>query len=157
MLVAQSCLTLCDPMDCRLPGSSVHGILQARILEWVAIPFSWRSSWLRNQIQVSCIVGRFFTSWATTEAACILVNKIYHKSLFSVQLTDLLIDIENYIMETCRAMLHLLQFRAGIVKMGFPCTAMLWSCIILDHWVQLKGTGYTKFDRLCLFDLSSIT
>ena len=40
MLVPQSCLTLCDPMDCSLPGSSVHGILQARILEWVAVPFS---------------------------------------------------------------------------------------------------------------------
>ena len=40
----QLCLTLCDPMDCRLPGSSVHGILQARILEWVAIPFSRGSS-----------------------------------------------------------------------------------------------------------------
>ena len=39
-LVAQSCLTLCDPMDCSLPGSSVYGILQARILEWAAIPFS---------------------------------------------------------------------------------------------------------------------
>ena len=38
--VAQSCLTLCDPMDCSLPGSSIHGILWARILEWVAIPFS---------------------------------------------------------------------------------------------------------------------
>ena len=42
--VSQSCLTLCDPMDCSLPGSSVHGILQARILEWVAIPFSRGSS-----------------------------------------------------------------------------------------------------------------
>jgi len=44
VLVAQSCPTLCDPMDCSLPGSSVHGILQARILEWVAIPFSRGSS-----------------------------------------------------------------------------------------------------------------
>ena len=41
VLVAQSCLTLCNPMNCSPPGSSVHGILQARILEWVAIPFSW--------------------------------------------------------------------------------------------------------------------
>ena len=48
MLVAQSCLTLCDPMDCSPPGSSVHGILQARILEWVAIPFSRSSSWPRD-------------------------------------------------------------------------------------------------------------
>ena len=47
-LVAQSCPTLCDPMDCTLPGSSVHGISQARLLEWVAISFSRGSSWPRN-------------------------------------------------------------------------------------------------------------
>ena len=47
--VAQSCLTLCDPMDCSLPGSSVHGIFQARVLEWVAISFSRGSSWPRDQ------------------------------------------------------------------------------------------------------------
>ena len=51
--VAQSCLTLCDPMDCNLPGSSVHGILQARILEWVAISFSRGSSQPRDQTQGS--------------------------------------------------------------------------------------------------------
>ena len=44
LLVSQSCPTLCDPMDCGLPGSSVHGILQARILEWIAIPFSSANS-----------------------------------------------------------------------------------------------------------------
>ena len=44
MLVSHSCLTLCDPMDCNLPGSSVHEILQTRILEWIAIPFSRGSS-----------------------------------------------------------------------------------------------------------------
>ena len=54
VLVAQSCLTLCNPMDCNLPGSSVCGILQARILEWVAIPFSRRSSQPRNWTLVSC-------------------------------------------------------------------------------------------------------
>ena len=60
-LVAKSCLTLGDPMDCGLPGSSVHGILQAGILEWVAISFSRGSSKPRNQTWVSCIAGRFFT------------------------------------------------------------------------------------------------
>ena len=55
--VTQSCLTLCDPMD-----YSVHRILQARILEWVALPFSNRSSQPRDQTQVSHIAGRFFTS-----------------------------------------------------------------------------------------------
>ena len=65
VLVSQSCLTLCDPTDCSPPGSSVCGILQARILEWVAIPFSRGSFWCRDRIQVSCIAGRFFTMWAT--------------------------------------------------------------------------------------------
>ena len=55
-------------MDCSLLGSSVHGILQARILEWVAISFSRGSSWSRNQTQVSSIAGRFFTNWAMREA-----------------------------------------------------------------------------------------
>ena len=65
VLVAQLCPTLCDPMDCSLPGSSVHGILQARILEWVAIPFFRGSSQPRDWTQVSCIAGGFFTIWAT--------------------------------------------------------------------------------------------
>ena len=68
VLVTQSCLTLCDPMDCSLPGSSVHGILQATILEWVAIPFSRGSFWPRDWTLVSCIAGRFFTVWAPREA-----------------------------------------------------------------------------------------
>ena len=66
--VAQSCRTLCDPMDCSLSGSSVHGILQARIVEWVAMPSSRGSSWPRDRTRVSCIVGRRFTIWATREA-----------------------------------------------------------------------------------------
>ena len=60
--------TLCNPMGCTLLGFSVHGIFQARILEWVAISFSRGSSWLRDRTLVSCIAGRFFTIWATREA-----------------------------------------------------------------------------------------
>ena len=70
-LVAQLCLILCDPIACSSPGSSVHGILQARILEWVAIPSSRKSFQPRNQTQVSCIAGEFFTVWATKEAPCV--------------------------------------------------------------------------------------
>ena len=65
-------------MDCSLPGSSVHGILQARILKWVAIPFSRGSSQARNQTRVSYIAGRFFTNWAMREALC---NLLAAKSL----------------------------------------------------------------------------
>ena len=63
-----SCVKLCDPVDCGLPGSCIHGILQARILEWVAISFSWGSSQPRNRTWVSRIGGRRFNLWATREA-----------------------------------------------------------------------------------------
>ena len=59
-LFAQSCLILCDPMDCNPTGSSVHGIFQARILEWVAIAYSRGTSWPRDQTCISCVsyIGR---------------------------------------------------------------------------------------------------
>ena len=60
-LVTQLCPTLCDPIDCSPPGSSVHGILQARILEWVAVPISMRSSQPRDRTQDSHIAGGIFT------------------------------------------------------------------------------------------------
>ena len=59
--VAQLCSTLCRPMDCYPPGSSVHGVLQARVLEWVAISFSRGSFQSKDSTQVSCIAGRLFT------------------------------------------------------------------------------------------------
>ena len=64
----QLCPTPRDSMDCSLPGSCVHGNLQARILEWVAIPFCRGSSPPRDQIRVSHIAGRFFTIWSTRKA-----------------------------------------------------------------------------------------
>ena len=66
--VTQSCPTLYNPMDCSLPRSSLHGILQARVLEWVAISFSRGSSQPRDQTLLSCIPGRHFNLWATREA-----------------------------------------------------------------------------------------
>ena len=66
--VTQSCLTLCDPMD-----YTVHGILQARILKWVAFPFSRESSQPRDWTGVSCIAGRFFTTWAIREFCPLLL------------------------------------------------------------------------------------
>ena len=74
MLVTQSCLTLCDPVDCSPPGSSVHGILQARVLEWVAIFFSRGYSQARDQTQLSHTAGRLFNHWATREALAMQKN-----------------------------------------------------------------------------------
>ena len=129
-LVTQSCPTLCDPMDCSLPASSVHGdspgknngvgchaLLQGifptsgsnpglphcrsiiyhlshkgspRRLEWVAYPFSRGNSWPRNQIRVSCIAGRFFTSWVTQALFPVLYNKTL---LLVAYLFKVIIDI----------------------------------------------------------------
>ena len=78
--LAQSCLALRNPSDCSHPGSSVHGILPARILEWVAISFSRRYSWLRDWTHVSCVscIDRcIFYHWATWKApACIISPNI---------------------------------------------------------------------------------
>ena len=92
VLVIQSCPTLYNLVDCSPSGSAVHGIFQARILEWDAIFFSRGSSWPRDhRIWVSCIAGRFFTLWATREAQtdlCLLslsshvINKDNNQHLF---------------------------------------------------------------------------
>ena len=73
MVVFQLCPALCNPMDSSLPGFSVHGILQARILEWVAIPFSRGSSWPRDRTLVSCIGRRVLYHWATIQST--IMNK----------------------------------------------------------------------------------
>ena len=75
-LVAQLCPTLWDPKDCIPPGILSMGILQAGILEWVAMPFSRESSQARDQTQVSRITGGFFTIWATREAP---LNTVFHQ------------------------------------------------------------------------------
>ena len=81
--VPQSCPTLCDLMDCSLPGSSVHRIFQARVLEWVAISFSRRSSRPRDWTQISHIVGRRFTTWAIREALNICFDEYKWPGFFN--------------------------------------------------------------------------
>ena len=78
VLTTQWCSTLCHPMACSPPGSFAHGVLQARILEWVAIPFSRRPSWPRDQTPVSYIAGGFFTFWTDGK----VIQWIYVKARF---------------------------------------------------------------------------
>ena len=80
--VAQSHPTLCDSMDCSLSGSSVHGIFQARVLEWISISFSRGSFWPRNRTWVSCIASRRFTVWAMRSANCIAIGQVQRKVCF---------------------------------------------------------------------------
>ena len=83
--VDQSCPTLCDPID-----YTVHGILQARILQWVAFPFSSGSSQPRDQTQVSHISGRFFTNWAMREAIIVATICRAFKNILSSFISSLL-------------------------------------------------------------------
>ena len=82
----QSCLmTLCHSVDCSPPGSFVHGVLQARMLEWVAMPSSRESSWPREWTHISCVFcisGGFFTHWATCEASMYITY--YHINICSM-------------------------------------------------------------------------
>ena len=97
VLVIQSCLTLCDHMDCSLTGSSVHGTLQARILEWVATPFTRGSSWPRDQTRVFCIADRFFTNWVTKEAPTLLVPKTVGKLFTRKGFISTLLELPGYL------------------------------------------------------------
>ena len=107
-LVVQLYLTLCDPIDCSPPGSSIHGILQTRILEWVAIPFSRGSSRPRNWIQVTCFAGRFFTSWATGVCIILLVlTKVttrLFRAMYNAKKTVLYSSTDIYWIAMCSAL-----------------------------------------------------
>ena len=85
MSVTQSCPALCDPMDCSLPGFSILGILQVRILGCVTIPFSRGPSQPRDQTWVSCIAGRFFTVWAIRWVSFNYWNKYFSSNYFSIR------------------------------------------------------------------------
>ena len=91
VLVAQLCPTLCNPMDRSPPGSSVHGILQAGILECIDIPFSRASFQSRDWTWVSCIAGEFFTVWATREWFNSLYTLEYRRALLLVMYSSVLL------------------------------------------------------------------
>ena len=111
MLVTQSCLTLCNPVDCSPPDCSVHEILLARILEWEIIPFSRGSSWCRDQVWVSCTAGRFFTVWATREAhICVYTHTHTHTFKFASNIFFWL----TLVLESCK----ILGFRVKTIKQG---------------------------------------
>ena len=110
--VTQSCLSLCNPMDYSLPGSSLHGILQARVLEWVAISSSRGSSQPRDQTRVSLIPGRCFNLWATREApnsphilceshCCATLNRMRNGSVSSVLHKSVFVGPEIWLLVNC--------------------------------------------------------
>ena len=127
VLVAQLCLTLCDPMNHNLPGVSVPGILQTRVLEWAAILFSRGAFWPRDWTWF-CILGRLFTIWATSFI-----------SSWSVVFTV-------YFPSPVRFFFHLIIFIFLVVVFYFPLRKLsltflikpiLW-CWTFDFWLSVK-------------------
>ena len=94
MFVAHSWLTLCNPVDCSPPDPSIHGILQARTLEWAAIPFFRGSFWPRGWTQVSCMASGFFTIWVTRKAQIISYLKANYCILFHTSV-HLLLSLQS--------------------------------------------------------------
>ena len=134
----------CDRMDCSLSGSSIHGILQARIPEWVAISFSRGSSRPRNRTQVSCIVDRRFTIWATREVSGVnTVNMVqrnitqppnFWRTRMALGIYNIIIcergQIQTFVLKTYRhkntAKKHphiIMKFCCSVAK---SCPTLLW-------------------------------
>ena len=144
----------CNPMDCSPPDSSLHGILQARILKWVAIPFSRGSSWPRDWTQVSCITGGLFTSWAIRVAPSpshILINVFRpFKTQWTVlptmphrQTASWVCGLSVWISHSVLSSLLLHQVKLGPGKL-LPWTYIpVPGVLIRAHWVCLLAVPWT--------------
>ena len=140
VLVAQLCPTLCDPVGCSPPESTVHGILQARILEWVAISFSRGSSWPRDWTPVSCIAGRFFTIWATREVlqSTSYISGFFLRSIHVVRLGR----FHCWVVFNC---MGILQCVLSIFL------SLVWTSSVGLLWTKLLSTFLFNFVYRCIF------
>ena len=127
--VVQSCPTLCDPVDCSLPDSSVHGIFQAIVLEWIAISFSRGLSQPRDRTWVSRIVDRCFTIWATRKV--LGLHRIIHLQL-----------LQRYWLEHRFGKLWYWMVCLGNEQRSFCC---FWDCIQVLHFRLLFTMRATPF------------
>ena len=134
--VTQSCLTLCDSMDCNPPRSSVHGIFQARMPEWVAITFSRGSSRPRDRTQVSCVswIGWLFTNEPSGKAICVISSfKIFSPKGVKIFTTTCLLYI----------------FRI-LYKKYYVWSKALLSLSKMQKLIMLQRTGWEEREvRLC--------
>ena len=132
--VTQLCLTLCDPTD-----YTVHGILQVKIVEWVAFPFSRRSSQPRDQTQVSCIRGGFFTSWATREAQLFFFFYLWEKCQWNFdgdysKVMDYFVSMDNTLK------LLILPIHENKILSTYLCFQFTHQYLI--NWSWLKYIGF---------------
>ena len=121
-------LTLCDPED----YTTIHGILQARILEWVSVPFSRESSQPRDWTQVSCIAGEFFTSWA--------IREVQESGVGSLSLLQKIFSTQesNWGLLHHRGILYQLSYQGSpiIDRVDFNNTANRLICVVLSFLIM---------------------
>ena len=151
--VAQSCLTLCNPMDYSLPGFSIHGILQVRILEWVTISFSRGSSRPRDWTWVSCIGGRWFNLWAT-RYLLLTKTKIWNflSDLFHVEKRFKVESVKVLVAQSCPTCCDLMDYSALVSSVY----GILQARIL--EWVAIpfsRASSWSK-DRTQVFWIAGI-
>ena len=144
----QSCLTLCDPMDCSPPGSSVHGILQARILEWAAISSSRRSSWPRKWTHISCLLHcrQILYHWAMREDPDFQYryNAKKYDLVFCINQFRLLKRIQiRWPKNTEIYFVTVLE--AGSLRSGYQYSQVLGKALWLSRVCLLVGTSHGLF------------
>ena len=117
-----------DPMDCSLPGSSVHGISQSRILEWLAIFFFWGSSWPRDHTHVSCTAGRFFTTKPTGNTLTSMIT--------AATCCTVLGGFKSFTNVTTALKLHF-QYKKGVLEYYSSCYKSLWFWMLFSfqNWI----------------------
>ena len=136
VLVAQLCPTLCEPTNCSPPSFSVHGILQTRILEWISIPFSRRTSKPRDQTLVSCLTGRFFTVWATGKSPTMEFYSAIKRNAF-----------ESILM----SWMNLEPITQSEVSQKEKHIVWKWKCLPLSHvWLSATPQTITQQDPLSM-------
>ena len=133
MKVFQSCLTLCDSVD-----YTVHGLLQARILEWVAFPFSRGPSQPRDRTQVSCIAGGFFTSWSTREAQLSFII------FLSLSILWIIVDLQGHVSFRCTKSE---KEETGFLFKSMPSCLSLFRHQLRDSHHSRKGTWFHFRDK----------
>ena len=155
-------------MGCSLPASSVHGILQARILEWVGIPFSRESSWPREWTHVSCFADRYFTAWATREALKMSLFPLYSGKVILLNM-DFKVDSSFLSAQgKCVAYFWPPWFLMGspqylncinlIGELSFPCCWCQYFFLCFSEvdfnasWYGFLGV-YSVWGSLCFLDL----
>ena len=155
-------------VTCNLPCSSVHGILQARILEWVAIPFSRGSSWPRDWTWVSCIAGRFFTIWGSREAPNLMnFDRMCTSETTTIKIQTIFLTLNLLICLSSRLCLQTREATTGLLSATnrFISIFRFWDfsqglnslfcpsclCISLPDYFYYYSSAVSLCFRTCLF------